>query len=507
VENPIHKENTMRSVRKYLSFLLLPAITALAEPELIPESESTPKEVPGQLTLQDALVLTLQRSPGLAAYAYDARIADAQILQAGLRPNPELALSLEDVRWNSADFKTSSLTVSPLGAPFLSRETGREDGGGTGLSEAEFTATVSQTIETGGKRRKRIALAEAEKEVAQAGYAVARLDVLSRTSDLFANVLAAQDEVSLADDLVSLARDVRDVFATRVEAGKVSPIEGNQANLALAAAELVLAGARAALEDARIALSGQWGDTTPQFASVSGNWPDDVTPPPFATLRTHLADHPAAVEWTAQRLAYEAAFDLARAESKPDPTFTFGLRFTGVGDGSGTGYARDITGQRAYTWSRSEADRDAEGSLVFGFSIPLPVFSRNQGNIRAAELRIERSDLEAENALQRLETQLQRAYTRLRSTHDQMLRIRDAMLPGAEETFGLVQEGYRQGKFGYLEVLTAQQSLFDMQVRLLESRAAYHRAWVETEWIVGWPLTALAANVMHDTAEDVNDVE
>ena len=51
-------------------------------------------EPQGTLTLREAYAFALVNSPGLAAFAYEQRIAEAETLQAGLLPNPELELSL-----------------------------------------------------------------------------------------------------------------------------------------------------------------------------------------------------------------------------------------------------------------------------------------------------------------------------------------------------------------------------------------------------------------------------
>ena len=50
----------------------------------------------GRLTLADALARTFRRSPELAAFAHDERATEARVLQAGIRPNPEASLNVEN---------------------------------------------------------------------------------------------------------------------------------------------------------------------------------------------------------------------------------------------------------------------------------------------------------------------------------------------------------------------------------------------------------------------------
>ena len=54
-------------------------------------------EPTGALTLRQALALALTRSPELAMFDYDIRIAEARVLQASLLPNPETSLESENI--------------------------------------------------------------------------------------------------------------------------------------------------------------------------------------------------------------------------------------------------------------------------------------------------------------------------------------------------------------------------------------------------------------------------
>src|SRR5256886_2395065 len=54
-------------------------------------------DLTGQVTLAQALALTLKQNPDLAAFSWDVRSAEARILQARLWPNPELGTQSEDI--------------------------------------------------------------------------------------------------------------------------------------------------------------------------------------------------------------------------------------------------------------------------------------------------------------------------------------------------------------------------------------------------------------------------
>src|SRR5512133_3421062 len=61
-----------------------------AKPEEFVEPE-------GPLDLSEAMALSLLRHPELRMFSADIRIAEARRLQAGLRPNPELEVEVENI--------------------------------------------------------------------------------------------------------------------------------------------------------------------------------------------------------------------------------------------------------------------------------------------------------------------------------------------------------------------------------------------------------------------------
>ena len=64
-------------------------------------------------------------------------------------------------------------------------------------------------------------------------------------------------------------------------------------------------------------------------------------------------------------------------------------------------------------------------------------------------------------------------------------------MPGAQNAFEAVTEGYRQGKFDYLNVLDTQQWLFEAKGKYLESLAAYHKNRIEMERLIGQEINAI----------------
>jgi cobalt-zinc-cadmium efflux system outer membrane protein len=66
--------------------------------------------------------------------------------------------------------------------------------------------------------------------------------------------------------------------------------------------------------------------------------------------------------------------------------------------------------------------------------------------------------------------------------------LKNEVLPSAQGTFDAVTEGYRIGKFDFLEMLDAQRTLFDVKGSYIDALAKYHRAVADVERLVGEPL-------------------
>src|SRR6266550_3499904 len=181
----------------YLTSLLLLAL--VAQPLLAQEKQAGPlrdihakilsmspdqQQAPANpakrsLTVEDAVSIFLQQNLQLVAARYDIDLADAEKLTARLRPNPQFAFSSADL---------------PLGFS------------GPVLKEQTYNYGISETFELGGKRSKRIAEANANSDLARAGFQIVLWQLTNDVKKKFYAVL-------LAESLLNLARENQKTFA------------------------------------------------------------------------------------------------------------------------------------------------------------------------------------------------------------------------------------------------------------------------------------------------------
>lgn len=406
-----------------------------------PERRDAPSiQIPtGTVTLPDAVALALLHNPGLAAFAWEARAREARILQAGRPPNPTVSLLAEDI-----------------GA---SRLTGRA---ADPLVEPQATIQLSQVIELGGKRAARRHLATRERDLAVWDHESARIDLLTEVNRAFIDVLAAQEAVALADETTRLVEQVQQSVGARVAAGVVSPIERTRADVALAAVRVESMRTRRALEASRMRLSLLWGSATPDFRTAIGDLDAEPAPlPPLADLMARIEQSPELARWAAELSQREAAVTLERSRRVPDVSLVAGYR------------------------RLTDVDSHA---LVVGASMPLPWFDRNRGGVEEARSRLARAHEDRRAAQARVAATLADAYAALASAHDEVNVLRSAVLPGSQETFEALSEGYRLGRFGYLDVLEAERTLIGARNQYLRALAEYHRAVANVEQLIAAPL-------------------
>lgn len=415
----------------------VPAYRPPPTPEDARERPQEPTEPSDELTLRSAVALALLYNSELAAFGWEVRSREARLVQAGHLPNPGLGVTVEN-----------------LG-------TSRDDVTG-GIQP---TIYLSQLIELGGKRSDRMRAAERARDVAGWDYEIKRMDVLSRVSQAFVDVLSTQRRVALAEETVRLAEQSVTAVSERVKAGKVSPVEETKASVALSTVRIALERTKRELEGSRKALSATWGNVSPRFKTASGEL--DALPeiPPFEQVLRRLQQNPELALWAAEISLREAAVELEKSRGVPDVTI-------------GAGYRRYIV-----------RGQDVDAFLV-GFSLPLPLFDRNQGNVQAARSLVARTREERRAVEVRLGLSLAGSYRALSIAHLEATSLRDTVLPGAQRAFEAVSEGYRLGRFGLLDVLDSQRTLSEARVQYLRSTTEYHKAMVDVERLIGERLSA-----------------
>jgi cobalt-zinc-cadmium efflux system outer membrane protein len=92
----------------------------------------------------------------------------------------------------------------------------------------------------------------------------------------------------------------------------------------------------------------------------------------------------------------------------------------------------------------------------------------------------------------RVSTAFAEAYQTLATAYNEGMVLQATVLPAAQSAFEAATEGYRQGKFGFLDVLDAQRTLFETRGQYLDALATYHKAVADVEQLIGQELAPAA---------------
>jgi cobalt-zinc-cadmium efflux system outer membrane protein len=397
------------------------------------------EEPAGDLTLRGALAAALLGNPRLAAWSWEVRAREAEALQAGLRPNPELAAEWENF-----------------------------SGGGDlgGVRNSEATLSLSQTFELAGRRSKRRAVAERERNIADLDYEGARIEVLTETTKAFVDVLAAQERLALAGDRVEVAEEGVHAVSRRVAAGSASPVEEHRARVELESGRIEKERAVRALAAARTGLAAAWGAGEARFHGANGSL-EEVPPPPSLEQLLDLVERSPAVTARLADLAHRrAVLELERTKGTPDLSLGAGVRYLG------------------------EA---GEPALVVGLGLPLPVFDRGQGEVRAAEMRVRKAEEERRGALVRIRADLTARREELLAAESEARSLRDRALPEAETAFQSAREAYLRGSMRFTDVLDTRRMFYELKGRYFDALVRVHHAVADIEGMTGEPIDTARA--------------
>lgn len=405
---------------------LIAAILVAASCARIAQAQNTPPvEAGATLDLEQALSMAGASAPSLDVAKADLRAAAAAHTVAGLRPNPEITVDAENVA-GSGSYR--------------------------GTKSVETTATIGLPIELGGKRSARIGVADARSRRVAVQAAIAQADLRFAVTQAYAAAAAAQQRLVTARDQARIAAEGLRAANVRVEAGRASPIEVQRSDVARVNAEAEVERAQRLAEVSRFSLSKLIGQPVSGMFNVS--WFSDVRSVYGPLAAIDSADTLAMAAAEADLAIADAGVRLARSQRVPDVTV-----------GAGTRYMRE-TGDTA---------------AVFNLTIPFPLF--NNGKAALAQASSERLRTEAQKRVTAIEVDqaIARAQVDTANAATSAATAQGPALAAAEEAARIARIGYREGKFGQLELLDAERTLAETRIGAVEALLNYHnaQAWLE----------------------------
>ena len=410
-------------IRILIATFSLLLLTLLA----IPRAQATP------LTLAEALRLSAQHSPALAAATAQDRGAQAALDTAQAYHNPELEIA-------------SGMTRPRL--------PGTENG------RLEMLG-LSQQFELPSLRSARRKGAEAGVVSGAATLAEARLYQYVSVKQGFYDVLRRQEETSLANENAGLLQQIRNKVKIKVEVGESPRYELVKSEAEALAAESAARSAEYRVTQARDRLRALIGaPLAEQFVAVAEH-NQHVELPALNLLREEmLARQPMLQVAESEMHRAQARVDLERALRLPQPTI------------------------------KVSTERDQEMTQWrVGVVLPLPLWSRRAGQIGEALAGMEQKQAESRQIRLELIAELEHAYSRYQIANHQVMTFESGLLKEAENAMKVAEAAYRFGERGILDYLDAQRVLRTTRLDFLNARYELQAALIALERLRATPVT------------------
>jgi outer membrane protein, heavy metal efflux system len=412
----------MKSIVSVLSLLLLLGCSVRAQ---------STAQGPRPVTIKDAVSIFLQQNLQLVAAKYDVSLVEAEKLSARLRPDPQVSVGAGDI---------------PL-----------EFGLGL-LKPQTYSYGISQTFELGGKRQKRIDVANADTDLARAQFRTVLWQLTNDVKKKFYTVVLTHSQLDLSREnqktFAEVVEHTRDVF----KLGEISGLDVQRLEVEKFKFDTDVANSERdyelALRDLRVALGGDYRTMDIEAAgAVDYYQPYDFS---LTDMRDKaLAARPDLRAALLSERAANASIRLQDAQRIPDITVGGGI------------------------------DQVPAGGSTYnvGFSVPIPIFNHNQEERAKAAIQ----KLKAQNDQAQLNNQViadvDKAFVAFEIQQRRIALYRTGILTKVTDIQTLTEYSLKAGESSILELLDAirtrretlsgfYQTLFDYQSALLDLELA-----------------------------------
>jgi cobalt-zinc-cadmium efflux system outer membrane protein len=115
------------------------------------------------------------------------------------------------------------------------------------------------------------------------------------------------------------------------------------------------------------------------------------------------------------------------------------------------------------------SDPESETTLDLGVGMEIPLFDRNQGNIRAAMADRLSSAAQLREVQLQLIAEVSEAWAAYESARIATTRYQQTLLPKAQQTLDLTRQAYERGNADYLRLLDAQQVVIESRISYVDA--------------------------------------
>ncbi len=392
----------------------------------------------------DLVQRALTSNAELSATHLDIERGRARLRQAGLRPNPTI------------DFERASGGL--VGSP----------------GEHAFSIGFALPLEIGGQRRRRIELAQAELEAAEAEVADRERRLTNEVLSSYAEALSSLRELQITEELNNIDLEMTRFVQIRVNEGETPPLD---LNLLRVEADR--------LRSRRVLAEGRLQAALIKLKNIVGMSPSEALRLKEDFAAPSLREPPASLD-AAIKIALRTRPDLRLARLNEEVARA-GLRLARAQS------APEVTASAKYSSDRTITDLpeplvalpDQSRALSFGVSIGLPVLNRNQGAKAEAAIAITQAQRRREFAETVVRAEVTSAYARYEAARSAVNIFAQGVIGRSNENIRTIRAAYQIGAFSITDLLVQQRQLLDSQREFTDALAERYRALADLQTAMG----------------------
>lgn len=324
-----------------------------------------------------------------------------------------------------------------------------------GVNTSEYDMLISQTIERGNKHEARIYAAMAAVDTTKIDILTYRQDIKYATELLYLDAVIATENLRQASSQENMAQQTLSFITKRVAMAADHETQRSKAdflyqqaiiNHKIAERKLIQAKQKIAM------ICGYQNTGFDVFEDSFLNFGKLPKPTEYNENTDNLPNIPDLQKFDFIKKEKQALLALEKANAVLDPKVTAGVR-------------------------HFEASSDQ--AFIVGVSMPIAIYDTNQGNINRAYAEIEQVEHDRKQAELTTKQILIDAYQELEIVYIQLNDIKTKLIPQAQRSFDLAKIAYKNDIISYIEVLDAQNTLFETKQNYIQLLQQYHTAKIK----------------------------
>lgn len=388
-----------------------------------------------QLTLEEAITAGISNNPSIQAERAKIGISEAQIKTAGLRTNPRLVLDAS-------------------------------------IADKSYKGGIEQTIELGGKIKKRVNIAKNQKEVTLQEIATSIIDLRAQIRTAYIQLYSAQEKLKTANEILKITNSMTDIAQKREIAGDIAKLDVLQAQIAEINTKSEIETAKLEKSKAINNLSFYLGEflsddielQKPEINSDYGKSKADYKTVEEVLIQEAKNNRPE-LKRMAKLLEQNKNLEkLAIATAVPDLTVAVGPNIMIENTDNG-----EVTHFCVY-------------STV---AMDLPVFNHGQAALKQAKAERVKIEKDLQTEENRVVLEVKNAYASVVKTAEVLRIYENELLPKSKEVLSKSEMSFKEGKSNILMLLTSQEAYTKAQNGYIDAISNYQTSLSDLERALG----------------------